>query len=421
LEKPDKEHDWDDWISMFVEDLLVIDAVCVYPRMNKGDKLYGFELVDAATIKRVLDDMGRTPMPPDVAYQQIIKGIPAADYSADMLNYMARNQRTNRVYGYSPVEQVMMSVNIALRRQMTQLTFYTEGTVPEAIAQVPETWTPKALADFQLWWDSIGEDPANKRKMRFIPSLKDIVFPRKDVLKDEYDEWLARIICFAFSIPPTAFIKQSNRATAEQADATAKEEGLKPLLRWLENKMTGLINRYLNCPDIKFSWKTEQAVDPLVQAQCDDLYVTMKAKTPDEVRESLGLDAMTPEEREAAFPTPPSGMDPETGAPLAPIVPKGAQPAKPPMAEKLLAELIPMLDPARVGEVMRKIAASQPATVINHKPEIQVDVGDTNVHAFRPREAADWRIGKKQIGKRLADGSMEIRWVDDPDQLEKTK
>ena len=33
--------------------------------------------------------------------------------------------------------------------------------------------------------------------------------------KDEFDEWLARIVCYAFSLPPTAFIRQVNRATAE--------------------------------------------------------------------------------------------------------------------------------------------------------------------------------------------------------------
>ena len=37
----------------------------------------------AATIKRVLDDHGRTPMPPAPAYQQVLKGMPAIDYTRD--------------------------------------------------------------------------------------------------------------------------------------------------------------------------------------------------------------------------------------------------------------------------------------------------------------------------------------------------
>jgi hypothetical protein len=71
-----------------------------------------------------------------------------------------------------------------------------------------------------------------RRKMKFIPALKQLDFPKKDMLKDEFDEWLARIVCFAFSISPSALIKQVNRASGEQMADTAKEEGLMPLLRF---------------------------------------------------------------------------------------------------------------------------------------------------------------------------------------------
>ncbi|MGC2411735.1 MAG: hypothetical protein WA459_03435, partial [Stellaceae bacterium] len=46
--------------------------------------------------------------------------------------------------------------------------------------------------------------------------------------KDEFDEWLARIVCYAFSLPPTAFTRQINRATAETAQESSLAEGLWP-------------------------------------------------------------------------------------------------------------------------------------------------------------------------------------------------
>jgi len=306
LERPDGEHSWDDWLSIFIEDLLVIDAVAIYPAMNRGGKVRAFEIVDAATITRKIDVTGRTPQPPDVAYQQILHGIMANDLTADQLIYMMRNPRSNRLYGFSPVEQIMMTVNIALRRQMSQLEFYTSGNVPEALAQVPDTWTPKQITDFQLMWDSMNEgNTAARRKMRFLPNLQNIVFPKKDVLKDEYDEWLARICCFAFSISPTPFIKSNNRATAEQGAETAKEEGLMPLMRWIQNKMNFLIAVNLGVSEVKFKWKMESVVDPLVQAQVDQIYTASRVVTPTEVRERLGLDALTPEAEAAAWPPPP--------------------------------------------------------------------------------------------------------------------
>ena len=38
---------------------------------------------------------------------------------------------------------------------------------------------------------------------------------RQSPLKDQYDEWLARVICYAFSVPASAFITQVNRATSQ--------------------------------------------------------------------------------------------------------------------------------------------------------------------------------------------------------------
>src|SRR5436853_291225 len=41
---------------------------------------------------------------------------------------------------------------------------------------------------------------------------------------------LARIVCYAFSLPATAFTRQVNRATAETAQEAALAEGLAPLM-----------------------------------------------------------------------------------------------------------------------------------------------------------------------------------------------
>ena len=72
-------------------------------------------------------------MPPATAYQQVLKGMPAVDYTRDELIYLPRNPRTHKIYGYSPVEQIVMTVNIALRRALHQLQFYTEGNIPESL------------------------------------------------------------------------------------------------------------------------------------------------------------------------------------------------------------------------------------------------------------------------------------------------
>ena len=137
---------------MLIEDLLVLDAPCIYPRKTIGGELYALEPVDGSTIKRLLDDTGRTPLPPEPAYQQILHGVPANNYMRQELIYRPRNLRTNKVYGYSPVEQVITSVNIAMRRQLHQLDYYQSGSVPDALIGVPDTWCRNAKWNDYLGW-----------------------------------------------------------------------------------------------------------------------------------------------------------------------------------------------------------------------------------------------------------------------------
>jgi hypothetical protein len=117
---PDKRNGWDEWLRMLLEEMYVIDAVAIIPQRNLGDEVYAFELVDGATINRLIDAGGRTPMT-GPAYQQILKGVVAAEFAVDEIIYRSRNPRVSRLYGFSVVEQIITTVNIALRRQINQL------------------------------------------------------------------------------------------------------------------------------------------------------------------------------------------------------------------------------------------------------------------------------------------------------------
>jgi hypothetical protein len=104
LVRPDRRHSFADWLRMLVEEMLVIDAATIYPRYARGGALYSLDIIDGTTIKPLIGEDGRAPEPPDPAYQQILKGVPAADFSADELIYLPRNVRSHRLYGMSPVE-----------------------------------------------------------------------------------------------------------------------------------------------------------------------------------------------------------------------------------------------------------------------------------------------------------------------------
>jgi HK97 family phage portal protein len=312
FEYPDQEHDWDTWLRALIEDMLVVDAATIYPRRTVGGELYALELVDGTTIKRVLDITGRTPAPPEVAYQQIIKGVIASDYNRDELIYRPRNVRTHKAYGFSVVQQVIMTVNIAIRRQVSQLQYYTEGNIPEALIGVPEDWTPDQIERFQTYWDSLVEGQQEmKRKAKFVPGKMAPTFTKSDLIKDAMDEWLARIICFAFNISPQSLVAQMNRATAETAQAQALQEGLAPNMKWVKNLIDYAVVKYFGFDDVEFEWEEEDETSS--KDQCDILtkYVQQKIMTDDEARDKLGMEPLTDEQREALKPPPMTGLLPD--------------------------------------------------------------------------------------------------------------
>ena len=67
-----------------------------------------------------------------------------------------------------------------------------------------------------------------RRMVKFMPAEFKLTETRQPPLKDMYDEWLARVICYAFSVPASAFVTRVNRATSKTLRAQAAQEGPVP-------------------------------------------------------------------------------------------------------------------------------------------------------------------------------------------------
>jgi hypothetical protein len=350
ISRPCPDHDFTSWLRILLEDLFVIDALTIWKQRNKDGTLAALHPLDGATIKRVIDDWGRTPRGTDAegnilpAYQQKLKGYPAVNYSADDLIYKPRNLRSNTVYGYSPVEQVIVTVNIALRRQIFQLSYYTEGNIPEALIGVPDQWTPDQIKSFQDYWDSyFTGDMGKRRRAKFVPGgvAKTFIATKEPELKNLYDEWLARIISYAFSVSPQALVNQVNRATANTQKELSEEEGLTPILKYTERLINEVIENDLGVPDAEFKWGADEQIDPVSESTVLVSYVNNGVMTRNEAREVIGMDKVTDApEADMLMITgsvtpldgssePPEQIDPLTGKPLpgpGAAVPSGKKP-----------------------------------------------------------------------------------------------
>ena len=289
--KPDGEQPFATWLREALEDVLVLDAPALEIRRNRAAEIIGLDVVDGSTIKVLIDDTGRRPRPPAPAYEQVIHGRPWRLLSDDDLIYLPRNRRPHKAYGFGPVEQIVVTVNIGLRRQAMQLQHFTEGNVPPGVMNAPEGWNTEQIRQYQEWFDSIlAGATGNRARLLWGPSGTKYQALREAPYKDDFDEWLARIVCYAFSLPPTAFTPQVNRATAETAQDAALEEGLAPLMGWVKRLVDGVIQDRMGQVDLEFAWSDSRPVDPKDQASILSTYVKNGLYTPNEARDMLDLD-----------------------------------------------------------------------------------------------------------------------------------
>ncbi len=215
LSFPDRWHDFATWLRMLVEDMLVNDAATIYPRYARSGAVYSLDVIDGATIKPLIGEDGRSPAPPDPAYQQVLHGAPAADFADDELLYLPRNPRSHRLYGLSPVEQIALTINIALRREQATLDYYNTGSISDSLATLPKDWTVDQIRQFQDYFDApMSGTLARRRMVQFMPAEFKLTQTRQPPLKSLCDEWLARVICYAFSVPASTFGAQVNPATS---------------------------------------------------------------------------------------------------------------------------------------------------------------------------------------------------------------
>lgn len=288
---PDGEHSFAGWMRQILEDMFVLDAVALYRRRDRTGKLAAMEVIDGATIRPLLDESGRAPKCPDPAYQQVLKGIPAVDYTREELIYLKHNPRSHKVYGYSHVEQVVVTVNILIRRALHQLEYYREGSQPDALVSLPKDWTEDQINAFQKYFDGqLAGNLSMRRRVRFMPGEFKYQETKAPPLKDAYDEYLARIICYVFSVSPEPFVGHINRSTAQSAQERAAAEGLAPLQRFIKDLLNRIITEDFASPDLEFVWQDSREQDPKDAANINIAYVNAGILTVQEIRAQLGLD-----------------------------------------------------------------------------------------------------------------------------------
>ena len=274
---------WSEWITEVLWQHLVYDAIAIYPRLNLGGKVIGLEVIDAATIKPLLDNRGDIPHWPAPAYQQILWGFPRGEYqisanpdgefftepgamgeyAKDQLSYFVRNRRTWSPYGFSTVEECIPAATLYLERQLWMRSEYTDGTMPRTFMKTDsQEIDPIKLASLErVLNDTLTGSTAERHRIKMLPATFDPVFApsMEERYKPEYDEWLVKQIASRFGVQPTqlGIIPRSGlggRGQMEGEQDQAESMSKRPLENFLVEVINSLSRRYLGASkDVTFT------------------------------------------------------------------------------------------------------------------------------------------------------------------------
>lgn len=251
LETPDRVQDLRSWLVAFVRDLLEVDAVAVYRRRDRAGRLYGLELVAGDTIKPLIEAHGRTPLPPEPAYQQFVYGVPAGWYTLDELDYLRETARTESVYGISRVERIILRVNQALRKQDFDLARFTDGSTPLGIIAPPSdlAWTPEQLRAFEQTFNGLmaGNDAMRVRARALPPGATWQTLQGDDPLMD-FDRFLLNVTVAAFGLTmdELGFTDTSNRSVGQSQEGVVYRRAVAPVVGLIAGYLTRIVRRELD-------------------------------------------------------------------------------------------------------------------------------------------------------------------------------
>ncbi|MEU0516635.1 phage minor head protein [Streptosporangium sp. NPDC006007] len=301
-----------DWLGSLLEEHLVLDAVAIYPRLTYGGELYSVELLDGSTIKPLLDERGGRPAPPYPAYQQIIKGFPRGEwmadadggedgevpgFPADQLVYRRYNVRTWTPYGYSPVEQALVDMDVYLKRLGWMRDEYTPGVQPESFLKVPENaqWSATQLREYER---SYNDDvSANRARFRMLPPGVEPMFggDQGERYKPDYDLHLIKLVAshFGVTLPELGFSEAKGLGSSgwsEGQEAVQHRQSVLPTARWLEALLTGISRRHLGMPpELEFKFLGLEDQDEEVADKISEARVRSARMTLNEDRDRQGL------------------------------------------------------------------------------------------------------------------------------------
>jgi hypothetical protein len=236
------------------------------------------------------------PESPAPAFLQWINGLPWTWLNRDQLIYRPHRKRSNKLYGFSPVEWMLQTINTDIRHQLYFLQYFTEGSVPEAWINAPQgVQDPKQIKDLQTMYDSVMVgDQKQKHKAKFIPFGSQVVQAKDTKFDVNFPQFMLNKACAAWKVTPAelGFTEKVNKSSGETQENVHYRRSILPSAKFFEGIYTGIIHKYFGLPNLRFKYMNlEEEDDLLMLAQRDDYYIRNGTASSDEIRvQRFGLE-----------------------------------------------------------------------------------------------------------------------------------
>lgn len=437
LRRPDPDYfSWTSFISAFLEEIFVFDALSLYlrPKRGKGMRkgLFGsdldcVELISGPTIRPLYGIHGEFPRPPAPAYQQYLYGVPRSDFmmmltdrdieeaglsgqavgqfAGDQLLYLPMVPRRWTPYGFAPIERAMIPVMSGLQKQGYALDFFREGTVP-AVYMSPgdESMTPNQIRELQDALNAFAGDPAMHHKIIVLPPGSKVMPQRDAQLADQFDDVVMTQVTMAFDvmpmelgISPKVSTTQSPGAAnqmAKMTQAKSERKSTKPLLVYIADIFNAILQDVCHQDDMKFVFEglqeeeDQEQLTTLLTAQ-----IGAGLRSIDEGRDELNLQPWGLPETSGPIVITPTGpvslavaMQQAAAAGAQAALPPGQKPGSAPPVEQG-GDIGGSGDASAMADQEPKPANPKPTA----KPSKPAQQGDTPGHAAA--ESADATAG----------------------------
>lgn len=309
-ESPDGQNDFVSWLNMLLEELLITDAVTLWPSINSAGRKV-IEIIDGTTIRPLMDARGRIPDPPLPAYLQVLYGIPRSAFPASLLIYKPLNTKVYQPYGESPIEWIMGIINTSMRRDLQRIGYFTEGNIPGAFAFAPPDWTPEQIRTYQEYIDAVFKgDIARSGKLLTLPGgtrAGVTQFQNHDQNDITLDNYLMQVACWAFGNSPAEFgivpgSGLGGQGYMEGAENIQYRSLIGPVMQYLENLFTKVTQGFLERPELKMSSPDMEPIeDREKDANIHTQYIGANVYGVEYVQDQLNI----PQEYRTSPPPPP--------------------------------------------------------------------------------------------------------------------